>query len=109
MVTMGDNETTLTNATSPETFVIGVSSSHFTLSTTGITRLSISGVSATSGSRTAPLTPAHTGDVSPGATVAMVDPAAHSGTNTLTSKACSMLPGPSVAVNAVKKGGDGGG
>ena len=42
MVTMGDNETTHTNATSPETFVIGVSSSHFTLSTTGISQMSIS-------------------------------------------------------------------
>ena len=42
MMTMGDNETTRTDATSPETFVIGVSSSHFTLSTMGISQMSIS-------------------------------------------------------------------
>ena len=75
------NETTRSNATSPETFASGAAASHFTLSATGISGLSISSVSATSGSSTATVTLSHTGTTIPaGASIAVtVAAAAHSG------------------------------
>ena len=88
-LTLGDDETTRTDATSsPETFLSGAAASHFTLDAPAVTGLTLSSVSTTEGGRTATLTLAHTGVVAPGNSIAVnVAAAAHSGSNVLTASA----------------------
>ena len=86
-LTLGDDETTRANASSPETFLSSAAAAHFTLAATGITGLTISGVSVSSGGRTATLTLAHSGTGAEGDEIAItVVAAAHTGSNTLTGK-----------------------
>ena len=86
-LTLGDDETTRANASSPETFLSSAAASHFTLAATGITGLTISGVSVSSGGRTATLTLAHSGTGAEGDEIAVtVAAAAHTGSNALTGK-----------------------
>ena len=96
-VMLGDNETTRTfadGASSPETFASGADSSHFGLSITGLTGLTIDSVATiTPGGRTATLTLSYTGSVAStvgGSIAVTVAAAAHSGTNVITSKAKSI-------------------
>ena len=96
-VTLGDNETTRTvadGASSPETFASGADSSHFGLSISGLTGVTIDSVSSTTGGRTATLTLSYTGSTASGvigSIAVTVAAAAHSGTNVITSKAKSVL------------------
>ena len=103
-VTLGDDETTRTpGASTPETFVSGAAASHFTLSTNNITGLSIGSVTPSTGNRTATVTLAFdssAGEVGAAATVAVVvDAAAHSGSNTLTSLPRSVAASPGFSIN----------
>ena len=93
-VTLGDNDTTRTvadGASSPETFASGADSSHFGLSITGLTGLTIDSVATiTPGGRTATLTLSYTGSTAldvAGRIAVTVAAAAHSGSNAITSKA----------------------
>ena len=95
MLTLGDGETTRSGATSPETFTAAAARSHFTLSATGLTGLSISSLSATAGSRMATLTLGYTGSTAStlrGSFTVAVAPAAHSGANAITSSSAMVAP-----------------